>query len=327
MKHLSSVAAILALFVFTSIHVVSAEQPVALRIEASLGEETFSYGTNHTDPSGSYDYTLSDLRYYISKIMVTHDGGQQTELEGVYVLVDLSNDDQLYDLGKWDISSVESIRMSIGVDQENNHKDPTLWPPTHPLSPQLPTMHWGWAAGYRFCTLEGYAGPKGMTPQTKFEVHSVGDQLYKTLELDAGATDENGTLTIQLLADYANLLTNIEANWGPISHGSTGESATLMVNFTQNVFTAKVVSSVRIDDAAAFTVAPNPASDVVSIALETNGPAMIRLMDMSGTMVMESSVDGGLATMNTAGLPAGAYTMVVEDARGVVSSRRVSIVR
>ncbi len=319
----------LALFltVLTIAAVMVSARPLALRIDASLMGEAFSYETTHTEPGGAYDYKLTDLRYYISKIAVTHDGGQQTELEGVYVLVDLSNAEQVYDLGDWDVNTVESIRMSIGVDEENNHKDPTKWPSTHPLSPKLPTMHWGWTAGYRFCTLEGYAGMKGFDPSTKFEVHSVGDNLYKTLNLDCGATDEDGTLTIQLLADYANLLTNIEANWGPISHGSTGESATLMENFTQNVFSAKVVASVSHGAAAQFSIAPNPVTDHLTISLDHAGVATAHLMDISGVVRGTLSIEGGYATFNTSTLPTGAYTLVVEDHRGVISSRMVSVIR
>jgi len=301
--------------------------PLALRIDASMNGEAFAYQTTYADPNDTYEYKLTDLRYYISKIAITHDGGQQTELTDVYVLVDLGNQEQVYQLGDWEITNVEGIRMSIGVDQENNHKDPTLWPSTHPLSPQIPTMHWGWTAGYRFCTLEGYAGAKGFTPSTKFEVHSVGDQLYKTLSIDAGAKDEDGVLTIQLQADYSILLTDIEANWGPIDHGSTGTSLTLMENFTKGVFSSSVVSSVEYGDAARFAVAPNPTADQIRITCDHDGVAYARVMDMSGIVRGQVVIEGGSATFDTSALPVGAYTLVVEDARGVLSSRMVSVVR
>jgi len=175
--------------------------------------------------------------------------------------------------------------------------------------------------------LEGYAGAKGFNPATKFEVHSFGDQLYTTVTIDAGAEDENGTLTIQLQAEYLNLLTDIEANWGPISHGSTGESQTLMVNFTKNVFSAKVVASVREEDAAAFTIAPNPATDQVVIRLQDEATAHLRVIDVSGTVVLETQLERGLAFVNTNGLAVGAYTIVLTSASGEVSSRSLSILR
>jgi hypothetical protein len=44
----------------------------------------------------------------------------------------------------------------IGVDEENNLGDPTLWPSDHPLSIDNPNFdHWDWNKGYVFMKVEG----------------------------------------------------------------------------------------------------------------------------------------------------------------------------
>ena len=45
--------------------------------------------------------------------------------------------DSMYDLGSHpDITNVESITFSVGVDQAHNHLDPASYPASHPLAPQ-----------------------------------------------------------------------------------------------------------------------------------------------------------------------------------------------
>jgi hypothetical protein len=317
----------IAVFLFTSVNVRSAEQPVSLKINAFLAGDSFAYDQVSTDPTESYGYRLTDLRYYVSQIALIQNDGSTIELEDLYLLVDLGNSDQTYDLGSWDVGAVKSMRFSIGVDQAHNHLDPTTYPPTHPLSPQLPTMHWGWSAGYRFCTLEGYAGPVEGTPSTKFEVHSVGDALYKTIMMDVATDEASNGLTLMIDAEYGNLLDGIEANWGPISHGGTGESATLMENFTKNVFTTPVVTSVSEQPVAGLTLAPNPVIDVMKISTETPDPVQWTLVSITGQTVLQGTVFEGCGSASFSTLPAGTYTLIARGTDGTVSTRMVSIVR
>ncbi len=320
----SLLAMILSVWVAAAPSAPSAEQPVALRIHALLGGEAFAYGTVHTDPTTTYVYRLTDLRYYLSKIAVIHDGGQVTEFPDLYVLVDLARQVQDYPIGTLNVESVEGLRLSIGVDKDRNHQDPTLYPATHPLAPQQPTMHWGWAAGYRFCTMDGYAGPMGSQPSTRFEVHAVGDELYKTITLDVATVYENGKLVLQLNAEYGNLLDGIQAQWGPLTHGSEGEAAVLMQNFATKVFSAPVVSVDEQFTAPHLQVWPNPASDQL-VVRTSSAEAQIRVVDLTGRVCWSGTASNGQTAVPAWDIPAGSYLLIVQDGQGRTSTERIAV--
>jgi cytochrome c peroxidase len=49
----------------------------------------------------------------------------------------------------------DRLRFHVGLLPALNHSDPALYPPGHPLNPNLNGLHWGWAGGYVFFALEG----------------------------------------------------------------------------------------------------------------------------------------------------------------------------
>ena len=86
---------------------------------------------------------IDRLEYYLSDMSVVHDGGQETPLNGAYVLADAFVD-EVHPLGLVSgVESVEGLKFKVGIDPENNHSDPVTWPQDHPLAPQVPSMHWG----------------------------------------------------------------------------------------------------------------------------------------------------------------------------------------
>ena len=82
-----------------------------------------------------------------------------------------------------------------------------------------------------------------------------------------------------------------------------------------------------MEEEAVFTVSPNPVRDRLLIALDGDGSAQGRFMDLTGVVRERFEIVGGVHTFDTSVLPSGVYTLVVEDPRGVVSSRMVSVVR
>ena len=78
-------------------------------------------------------------------------------------------------LGSHDITTLESVRFGVGRS-EHNHLDPSAYPGDHPLAPQLPSMHWGWASRYfhRF-GMEGWAGEGFLKLQIHaWEISTIG---------------------------------------------------------------------------------------------------------------------------------------------------------
>jgi hypothetical protein len=304
---------------------VSAQHHIALHLSQRLGTEPFALNTVATSPAG-VEFKVTRLQYYVSQIVIRHDGGQETPATDVYLLVNPALD-SVYDLGEFaDIDVVEGLRFSIGVDQAHNHLDPASYDPAHPLAPQNPSMHWGWTPGYRFVALEGKAGTNFI--QT-FEIHTVGDANYRTIEIATPAAPTAEGQEIHLIADYTKTVKNINVATGPIVHGSTGAAVTLVNNMKNEVFTAAAVSMV-VDPAFAgsFALAPNPAAVgqlKAMYSLPVAADYRMTVTDLTGRVVARESVDAaGQAQGFTAALQPGTYFVHLwQDGRPVVVEKIV----
>lgn len=272
--------------------VAQAQNHLELHLAAHLGAAPFALNTPVS--AGTYDYKITRLEYYISEIKVTHDGGQQTAMTGLYLLVRPAVD-SMYNLGSYpEITNVESITFSVGVDQAHNHLDPASYAANDPLAPQNPAMQWGWTAGYRFVAIEGIAGANFANT---FEIHALGDANYKTITLSTAAeTHSNGDKTIHLIADYAKVLNTINVSAGLIVHASTGKAVTLMNNMKNVVFTAETSATIDPAFKGAFQLSPNPApagKAVATMVLPSGADYRLSLTDLTGRVVMHQAVTSG----------------------------------
>lgn len=235
----------------------NAQNNIQLEINHKLGAENFAMEQTATNNlESNYHYTR--LQYYISQIFIVHDGGTETLMEDTWILVNANNATQV-DLGDHNIESVEGIKFSVGVEEAVNHDDPAAWPNGHPLAPIFPSMHWGWAAGYRFIAIEGKGGAN--FNQT-FQLHGLEDSNYFQTELDLTAAPENGVINISLDADYQRALENIDVDGGVIVHGGFGDAVVALENFRDHVFSASgVTSTVDFSEVNDFQIFPNPVMD------------------------------------------------------------------
>lgn len=280
----------LAFLAFWSL--AQAQGNLQLHLAPRLGTAPFALGA--TVSAGSYSYRITRLEYYISEIKVTHDGGQETAMTDLYLLVRPAID-SMYDLGAHpEITNVESISFSVGVDSMHNHLDPSSFPNDHPLAPQNPEMQWGWSAGYRFIAIEGVAGTNFANV---FEVHALGDANYKTVTLSTLAENlPNGDKTIHLVADYAKVLTGINVSAGLIVHSTSGKAVTLLNNMKNLVFSAETTGTTNPAFEGAFSISPNPAQagkTVATMTLPAGYNYRVSLSDLMGRMVLNQALATG----------------------------------
>ena len=247
---------------------LSAQNTIILNISHKLGDADFAMNQaakNNMD----HDFKITRLEYYISEISLVHDGGNETLIEDLWVLANAGTKTEV-ELGEHDIISVEKLRLHIGVDSDHNHLDPSGWPNDHPLAPVWPSMHWGWAAGYRFVALEGHGGAN---LNQLIQLHGLGDNNYFTTELELDVTAENNVVTINLDADYTKALEDISVNSGVIVHGDNLQAKQCLENFRDFVFSPSSITSLIIDfsEINEFNMFPNPITNGVStIILDLN---------------------------------------------------------
>jgi hypothetical protein len=247
-----------------------------------------------------YDFNVTRLQYYISQIHIVHDGGMETLVPDTWLLVTMG-EDVTYDLGEFDVTDIEGIRFSVGVEASVNHLDPAAYPADHPLAPQAPSMHWGWASGYRFVCLEGISGA---SMSDIYQIHALGDGNYQSTSLTGEAVMEGGEYTFYIHTDIQQAVKDIDVSAGLIEHSESAEAADLLDNFADFVFTigdAKVsgeggVSAIESPSVSLFSLAPNPV--IVGTPLQirydfVGAAANLEVYDAQGRLVQRDLVQSG----------------------------------
>lgn len=322
MKSLLFVALLFALHATT----YAQERNVVLVLNHSLNGSQFAFNTPQQTGTAGRMFKLTRLEYYVSGIQIVHDGGQVTSIPDLYLLVNPSSN-KSYTLGMHAFTQIEGIRFNIGVDPARNHADPATYPVSHPLALKNPSMHWGWAAGYRFIALEGFSGASANMLTTNFQIHALGDELYKPIQISAPAVLQGNELLVAIQAEYKNALQGIDLSQGPINHSAEGEALVMMQNFGALVFSAGTTSGVEAEvqnHNVPLYVYPNPAIDQVTIQSSLTNNTPVVLTDMFGRNVATTVLANGIAQFSLSGLPAGSYAVMAAD--GVANySVRVSV--
>lgn len=330
MKNLLSI--IIAL-IFALPITLSAQNSIQLEIRHKLNGSDFGFNQEDVTSLGEL-FEVDRMEYYISEISINHSEGEVSHLDSIWILVQAASNSSTFDLGDYDIDSVESITFSIGVEQEFNHLDPTLYPSSHPLGPKSPSMHWGWTSGYRFVAMEG----EETDGSEQFEIHALGDQNYFETTVDVEVQAENGNVIIPIYANYAEALRGIELKNGVITHGDFDEAIDLLENFRDHVFTAtEPVDSLPDDsttsvgfvlDYSAFQIAPNPSVGSIRIQLDDASMAgsEISVYDLTGKMIQTKVQNTSKQVIEFENMRPGVYLVEMHNEQGETWAVRKAIV-
>ncbi len=235
---------------------------------------------------------IDRAEFYLAEISLIGVGGGKTTLNDQYILADASEPEVVWNIGNVNLDEIEGVEVHIGVDQAKNHLDPSTYQLGHPLGFQDPSMHWGWSAGYRFMAIEGYVDNNNDgVPESLFQYHNLGDNLYFTTAIDGDVTADNGVLTVNLDVDYAKLFEGMTMIGNLIHHGSNSQNQKMLTNAsTEDFLTISALSAQ--DDVArnslSLTGTPNPARGQISLAQDLD-PAIqavdLKVMNVMGQMV------------------------------------------
>ncbi len=259
---------------------LNAQSTVNITINHLLDGEQFQNEVQAVNDLDN-DFMIDRLEYYLSGFSITHDGGNIIEISDHYELISLldNTDPITIELGEHNIQSLEGVSFHLGVDYDNNHADPSSWSTDHPLAPKFPSMHWGWAAGYRFIALEGKSGA---SIDQEMQFHCIGDEFFLPITFDLDMQNQS-EFNINLDAEYTNLLKGIDVSDGIILHGSVGEIITLANNLVEEVFAlSDVTSSIYEEDKINLDLYPNPSNGIVNILYD--GPFTNLTLDIYNTL-------------------------------------------
>lgn len=202
---------------------VSTPQNLTLKFTPVKGDTTINFYSNFKTSSG-VRFNLSMFRYYVSNIKLVKNDGSEYAVANKYLLVTPNTED--YSLGDVPAGDYKGIKFSIGVDSITNHKDPTLYPNTHPLAIQSPAIHWSWNSGYIFMMIEGTcdttAAQNDVLTYGQFShgllFHIGMDKLYRQVSLYKSFSISNAAQSISIKADIDKLFTGIDLKTDNTTH-------------------------------------------------------------------------------------------------------------
>ena len=255
------------------------------------------------------------IEYYIHLNSLISNQNIATDLIDKYILVNANQNN--YNIGEIELldDDLISLNFNIGVEYNLNHADPTLQDSGHPLAPQFPSMHWGWAAGYRFAALEGMIDKnQDSVMETVFQYHPVDDSYYSDTITCNGIIENENNVTIFINANYDRLIENIGTDEGGVYHGIHEENGLLMDNFSRNnVFT--VPENLNLNETyVSNAVFPNPFLNTIQLNLNEN--SIVKVYNSLGILVDEYKLDKGLQQINTQTLLNGLYILYIQSKSG-----------
>jgi hypothetical protein len=301
-----------------------AQTDVTLRINHKLGTADFAYDQVAQNNLGQ-DFKTNRLEYYLSQVTIVHDGGMETAvpLDTVALVQPGTEIATSIPLGSYFVTSIESVKFYIGIQEPTNNEDLSLYSVDHPLGPKSPSMHWGWTAGYRFVAYEGFGG-SGFSQN--FQLHGLGNENYFEIERNVNAVDESGVLIMDLNADYTRGVENIDLAGGTISHGSTGGAKQTLENWRDFVFGNYYLGLDDVNLAVNWSVYPNPSNGLVTIKLDESIQATsVQITNALGE-VIENILLTDLLTKEIELKQSGLFMFTIYDQSGnAIETKRVVI--
>ncbi len=311
------------LLLFTCLH---AQKDIKLEIRHWLGNVPFALEFNLQNNIG-YDFNVSRLEYYISEIEITHDSGQVTSINDFWLLINPSQP-TLVELGSLAVDQIEAISFYVGVDPAHNHLDPSLYAASHPLAPKSPTMHWGWASGYRFIAIEGQSG---LNFRSEYQLHGLGDGNYfKTEIANPLLTSMGDSIIISLDANYAAILQGMDLSQPMIIHGERNEAQRALLNMRDFVFSPANPTTAIEDDGFGFSlkVFPNPSNgEQIHLKLpeRTHPGYRVIVSDVLGRHLLDQKISSREREMSFSLKRAGVYLVSVIHNEEVLVSKKIVV--
>ncbi len=248
---------------------------------------------------------LKRAEFYLSKFKLTAKDGQTKDFPEQYMLVDASKPNDKYFLGSIENMDLNELAFSIGIDKDKNHLDPTTYPETNPLGLKDPSMHWGWAGGYRFLVVEGQVDlDANNKPESDFEYHSLGDDLYKEAKVNISMDESTDEININLLVDYTKLFNKLTMVGNNIQHGSAAKNITMISNAVGGEFITQLATTSTKNELnkVDFKIKDNGNSLLLSIDNTIQNPS-IKVYDITGRVVFTQPINNSETQIQKNSLP------------------------
>ncbi|MBT5438659.1 MAG: hypothetical protein HOK92_05600 [Flavobacteriales bacterium] len=310
---------IFTLFITSTLINTWAQKNIFLNIKPVFNAVSLQMGTTLTHGSGE-SYALDHFDYYVSDVIITHDGGQVSNpLDDVYIV---EPDNHTLYLGFLSIENIEQVEFTIGVPDRLNTQqgtesaDISTYPETHPLSFQLPSMYWGWQFGYMPMIIGGGEGA------SYFEVHSVGAHMQRQVSLSVIQSDVSETqINMELECHVDRWVNGLELVSSGILHGASAMNQLIMDNvLTEDVFTISQSASILSNHVDQPNIYMNDNQLYYSELPATSSTILI--LDQLGRQILHSDISTSNGMIKVNSNHSGPAFILCKDDLGFVLEKR-----
>jgi cytochrome c peroxidase len=109
---------------------------------------------------------VTRLSYLLSGFALQQEDGSWLELPDTNAWLDAATRRHSLTLDAVPPARYRALRFHVGPDAATNAADPSRFPATHPLNPNLNGLHWSWQQNYIFMALEGHFRPAAAAGST-----------------------------------------------------------------------------------------------------------------------------------------------------------------
>lgn len=318
-EHMKKIILVFSLF---GAFAAKAQTDVILHFIPKIGGETVNVsdlGTTVYHDLNGVGFQVQAMSYYISKIKLIHDGGQQISLNLPEQVLCVKINDNVFNLGNFNITDLEQIDFGVGVPQEWNHLDIAAYPTGHPLSFQdNPSMHWGWTAGYVHMALNamGDNNSDDVCDQI-FQTHCLGDANYKNASLQLDGIPESNGLHIYINCNIDEWIYGANPGTTGVQHTDAGIAITIMKNVEiRDVFTPGAFLGLEETPEVGNIFFSNTENDLTIGWKEMNGMEEYQLVDMNGRIITEGNAAKASGSITVNNIHSGAYVFNCYSAEG-----------
>jgi cytochrome c peroxidase len=188
--------------------------------------------------AAAQEFSVTRLDFLLSDFALHRSGGAWLQTTNWQACVKLGENCSNAAVDGLEPGAYDRIRFHVGLTPELNHSDPALYPPGHPLNPNLNGLHWGWAGGYVFFALEGLWRDE-RSQWRGYSFHLGNDPQLMTVDLPV-ALELGGDKSLVLTLDLDGLFARKLGEDNASTHSRKGD---------------ELASSLRVEVEKAFAVA------------------------------------------------------------------------
>lgn len=280
-------------------------------------------------------YTLERSEFYMSEFTL-YSKNDSLVLNDLVVLSNFKN--FKHAITSADFDTITAVKFHIGVPERLNHLDPSSYSAEHPLSPKVPSMHWGWSSGYRFFVFEGYCDIDNNFSMDRWaNYHAVGNSLYKPIKVEVTPQYQGDSIVLYLDMDHKKLYEGLDITKDLEEHGEGALISKILNNLRKNdVFTGG--DAVFFDDPSSINegqqnseyetnVFPSPANDFVVFNSENQGNDAfdVAFYDLTGKHVLSLNQVSSGSQNDISVLNEGIYSFRISYQYGIVEYGKIVV--